>query len=210
MKLKGFDGVKNIIFDLGNVIIDLDFEATDYDFKNLYGFNYDEVMEEVKKENGVYNKYEKGQISTQTFLNEMSSFDESISHDEVKNAWLAKLLDIPEENYQLLEDLKGNYRTFCLSNTNKLDIGFVYKLVKNDKGVENLDPYFEKVYLSNEMGMRKPDAEIFEKVLTDNGLNPEETLFIDDTEEHIMTANSLGIQTLHLTQDLNLLNFFTD
>lgn len=208
MKLKDLSGVQNIIFDLGNVIINLDIEATEYDFKNLYGPDYEDFMQELQ-DKGIFHKYEKGQISTQTFLNELSAFDENISHDEVKNAWNAMLLDIPKENYKLLEKAKSNYRTFCLSNTNKLHVEFIHKQLKKTKGIDNLNQYFEKVYYSQDIAMRKPDAEIFEKVLKENNLKAEETLFIDDTEEHILGAQKLGIQTIHLTEDLNLLDFFT-
>ncbi len=207
MTLKNIEGIKNIIFDLGNVVIDLDIEATTQDFKFLYGPDYEEVMSDLEERN-VFNKYETGSISTQTFLNELASYDDNISLIEVQNAWNAMLLDIPEENYKILTKTKENYRTFCLSNTNKLHIDFINKQLKAEKGLSNLNGFFEKVYLSHEIGKRKPNEDIFQLVLDANNLKAEETLFIDDTEKHLKAAENLGIQILHMDEDMRLSDLF--
>ena len=207
MKLKNIEGIKNIIFDLGNVVLDLDTEATKQDFKFLYGHEYKSVMADLK-ERKIFKKFETGSISTQTFLNELASYDEDISFDEIKNAWNAMLLNIPEENYKILNKAKEKYRTFCLSNTNKLHIDFIYKQLESTKGLSNLNGFFEKVYLSHEIGKRKPNEDIFKLVLESNNLKAEETLFIDDTEKHIVGAESFGINTFHLTEDMRLSDLF--
>lgn len=207
MKLKNIEGIKNIIFDLGNVVLDLDTEATKQDFKFLYGPEYKSVMADLK-ERKIFKKFETGSISTQTFLNELASYDEDISFDEIKNAWNAMLLNIPEENYKILNKAKEKYRTFCLSNTNKLHIDFIYKQLESTKGLSNLNGFFEKVYLSHEIGKRKPNEDIFKLVLESNNLKAEETLFIDDTEKHLIGAESFGINTFHLTEDMRLSDLF--
>ncbi|MFB1021935.1 MAG: HAD family phosphatase [Vicingaceae bacterium] len=207
MTLKNIEGIKNIIFDLGNVIIDLDTEATKQDFKFLYGPDYEEVMADLKERN-VFKKFETGSISTQTFLNELASYDDNITFDEIKNAWSAMLLDIPEENYKILKKTKENYKTFCLSNTNKLHIDFIYKQLKSTKGVTNLNGFFEKVYLSHEVGKRKPNEDIFQLVLDNHNLVPSETLFIDDIKKHLVGAEKLGIRTLHMDEDMRLSDIF--
>lgn len=207
MKLKNISGIKNIIFDLGNVIIDLDQEATKQEFKYLFSDDYKSVMADLKERN-VFKKFETGQISTQTFLNEIASYDDNVSFDEIKNAWNSMLLDIPEENFKILKGTKDKYRTFCLSNTNKLHIDFIYKQLKSTKGVTNLNGFFEKVYLSHEIGKRKPNEDIFQLVLDANNLKPEETLFIDDTEKHLTGAKNLGIQVIHLDEDMRLSDLF--
>jgi len=207
MTLKNIEGIKNIIFDLGNVIIDLDTEATKQDFKFLYGPDYEEVMADLKERN-VFKKFETGSISTQTFLNELASYDDNITFDEIKNAWSAMLLDIPEENYKILKKTKETYKTFCLSNTNKLHIDFIYKQLKSTKGVTNLSSFFEKVYLSHEVGKRKPNEDIFHLVLDNHNLVPSETLFIDDTKKHLQGAEKLGIRTLHIDEDMRLSDIF--
>lgn len=207
MTLKNIEGIKNIIFDLGNVIIDLDTEATKQDFNFLYGPDYEEVMADLKEKN-VFKKFETGSISTQTFLNELASYDDNITFDEIKNAWSAMLLDIPEENYKILKKTKENYKTFCLSNTNKLHIDFIYKQLKSTKGVTNLNGFFEKVYLSHEVGKRKPNEDIFQLVLDNHNLVPSETLFIDDTKKHLRGAEKLGIRTIHMDEDMRLSDLF--
>lgn len=207
MTLKNIEGIKNIIFDLGNVIIDLDTEATKQDFKFLYGPDYEEVMADLK-ERRIFKKFETGSISTQTFLNELASYDDNITFDEIKNAWSAMLLDIPEENYKILKKTKENYKTFCLSNTNKLHIDFIYKQLKSTKGVTNLNGFFEKVYLSHEVGKRKPNEDIFQLVLDNHNLVPSETLFIDDTKKHLQGAEKLGIRTIHMDEDMRLSDLF--
>lgn len=207
MKLKNISDVKNIIFDLGNVIIDLDTEATKQEFNYLFGEDSESIMAELKERN-VFKKYETGHISTQTFLNELASFDDAVSFDEIKIAWNAMLLDIPDENYKILKGAKTNYRTFCLSNTNKLHIDYIYKQLKSTKGLLNLNDFFEKVYLSHEIGKRKPNEDVFEFVLTTNNLKAEETLFIDDTEKHLRGAEKLGIKTLHMEEDMRLSDLF--
>ena len=207
MTLKNIEGIQNIIFDLGNVIIDLDTEATKQDFNFLYGPDYEEVMADLKERN-VFKKFETGSISTQTFLNELASYDDNITFDEIKNAWSAMLLDIPEENYKILKKTKENYKTFCLSNTNKLHIDFIYKQLKSTKGVTNLNGFFEKVYLSHEVGKRKPNEDIFQLVLDNHNLVPSETLFIDDTKKHLRGAEKLGIRTIHMDEDMRLSDLF--
>ncbi|MFT5665957.1 MAG: FMN phosphatase YigB (HAD superfamily) [Vicingaceae bacterium] len=207
MTLKNIEGIKNIIFDLGNVIIDLDTEATKQDFKFLYGPDYEEVMADLKERN-IFKKFETGSISTQTFLNELASYDDNITFDEIKNAWSAMLLDIPEENYKILKKTKENYKTFCLSNTNKLHIDFIYKQLKSTKGVTNLNGFFEKVYLSHEVGKRKPNEDIFQLVLDNHNLVPSETLFIDDIKKHLQGAEKLGIRTIHMDEDMRLSDLF--
>lgn len=193
------DEIDNIIFDLGNVIIRLDIEATTRAFQKIYDTNYESAMEKLEEE-GVFNAYEKGEISTLSFFKQLQQQSEKeISKDILEDAWNAMLLDIPDDRYQLLLNAKGEFRTFCLSNTNETHIDWIYAMLKESKGIANLNDYFEKVYLSHEMGMRKPDVEIFDKVLQDNSLDPGRTLFIDDTAGHLEGAKKAGIKVLHLT-----------
>ncbi|MBL4709944.1 MAG: HAD family phosphatase [Flavobacteriales bacterium] len=207
MKIIHPEPINAIIFDLGNVIIDLDIEATTIAFQNIYGLDYEENMAKLEAKQ-VFAKYETGHISTQTFLNELSAFDDAISFDEIKNAWNAMLLDIPEENYKILLNVKKSYKTFCLSNTNKLHIDFIYKQLKIDKGISNLDNYFEKVYLSHEMGKRKPNVDIFEELIKNHQLDPNTTVFIDDTADHLEGAKQAGLHTIHMTEELSLSSLF--
>lgn len=196
--------IKNIIFDLGNVIIDLDIAATDSAFKKLCANRYEEVMNELNKE-FFFEKYETGKISTNEFVQTLQSMiGNGISEKAIIDAWNAMLLTIPDERYNILKSLKKDYRTFCLSNTNELHIEYVFNQLKQTKGIQNLDDYFERVYLSHEMGQRKPDVEIFETVIHDNNLVPSETLFIDDTAGHLEGAKKAGLHTFHMSEGRSL------
>lgn len=196
--------IKNIIFDLGNVIIDLDIAATDSAFKKLCADRYEEVMNELNKE-FFFEKYETGKISTNEFVQTLQSMiGNGISEKAIIDAWNAMLLTIPDERYNILNSLKEDYRTFCLSNTNELHIEYVFNQLKQTKGIQNLDDYFERVYLSHEMGQRKPNVEIFETVINDNNLVPSETLFIDDTAGHLVGAKKAGLHTFLMNEGRSL------
>jgi len=196
--------IKNIIFDLGNVIIDLDIAATDSAFKKLCANRYEEVMNELNKE-FFFEKYETGKISTNEFVQTLQSMiGNGISEKAIIDAWNAMLLTIPDKRYNILKSLKKDYRTFCLSNTNELHIEYVFNQLKQTKGIQNLDDYFERVYLSHEMGQRKPNVEIFETVIHDNNLVPSETLFIDDTAGHLEGAKKAGLHTFHMNEGRSL------
>ena len=192
------DGIDNIIFDLGMVVIDLEMDATTNSFKSLFGDAYDESMSALSKKQHFEN-YETGQISTNEFVAGIQSLL-SVKGQEhrIISAWNAMLKTIPEQNFRILKAAMANYRTFCLSNTNELHIDFIYHYLKREKQMENLDDYFEKVYLSHEIQLRKPNEDIFEFVIKQNDLVPERTLFIDDTAGHLEGAKKVGLQTYHL------------
>ena len=204
MKKLALSGINTIIFDLGMVIIDLDKQATPIAFEKLCGPNYTNIMEKLNGE-GFFEAYETGRISTDTFIERLQSeIGDGVKADQIKSAWNAMLMDIPEERFKILLEAKGKYRTYCLSNTNQLHIDFIFDKLKQERKLENLDPYFHKVYLSHEMKQRKPDPEIFETVVKEQGLKASETLFIDDTAEHLAGASSIGLKTFHLNEGLTL------
>jgi glucose-1-phosphatase len=127
-----------------------------------------------------------------------------VSDTQIDAAWDAMLLDIPGEKLALLNTLKKRYRTFLLSNTNEIHIANFSAYLYRTYGAPDFSPYFEKWYYSARIGMRKPDAEIFEFVLRENNLAAEETLFVDDSEQHIRTAMKLGIQAVLMDQNSSL------
>jgi len=208
MKIKEqFPAIKAIIFDLGNVIINLDMPATDRAFRSLLGSNYEAAMAQLNERN-IFNRYEKGEISSNQFVQSIADAASVSDLEAIKAAWNAMLLDIPAERFEILSQAQKQYRTFCLSNTNELHIDFVYHQLKQKNKLDNLDQFFEKVYLSHEMGMRKPDEEIFLKVIKEQGLDPNSTLFIDDTAGHLEGAKKTGLQTLHMANGLSLEQLF--
>lgn len=143
------------------------------------------------------NQYEKGEISTDSFVKGYLNTYPNLTKEAFVTAWNSILKDLPTYRLEFLQQLKkeGKYRLFLLSNTNDLHINWVKS---NVEFYDKFKACFEKFYLSYEMNLRKPEAAIFQYVLNQNQLVPAETLFIDDTEEHILSAKSLGIHTWHL------------
>ena len=184
--------IKNIIFDFGDIFINLDKPAT---LREIAKLGVTEVSEEM---NSVYHQYEKGLISTDEFVGFYhQKFD--ISKEDLTRSWNAILADFPKERLAFLQDLasKKKYRLFLLSNTNNLHIEWI----KNSLGNQFFNEFkscFEQFYLSQEINLRKPDKEIFEFVLSENNLIAEETLFVDDLKENTDAANKLGIHVWNL------------
>ncbi len=189
---------KNIIFDLGGVILNIDYLLVVKAFGDLGLANFDDFFSQTQQKN-LFDLYEKGQITSSDFRNELkkhciSSIDDII----IDKAWNSMLLDLPQERLDLLKRLKQTHHTFLLSNTNEIHIDSFNAYLQNNFNIADLSGHFEKLYLSYKIGMRKPDAEIFELVLSENKLNSSETLFIDDSIQHIESAKNLGIQTYWL------------
>lgn len=185
--------IRNLILDFGDVFINLDKPAT---AKAMTQFGFKGVTPDLQT---LFNAYEKGAVTSDEFLNEVSRQFPDASRKQLVDAWNAILLDFPDIRLEFLEQLaaEGQHRMFLLSNTNEIHIDHVKQAMGKAK-FNRFKNAFEVFYLSYELGMRKPDAEIFQFVLDQNQLNPEETLFVDDTLENITSAKSLGIQTWHL------------
>jgi FMN phosphatase YigB (HAD superfamily) len=194
MKQNSFDA---IIFDLGGVIINLDYQLTIEAFKKLGIDNFEEMYTQAKQ-NNLFDDYETGKISSQHFINSLLPFLPSgTSANKVVHAWNAMILDFPSKRLELLDQLNSKYRVFLLSNTNDIHLQAVNRSLANTTD-RKLESYFEKVYLSHEVKLRKPHKEIFELVCTEQNLNPYTTIFIDDTIGHINGANSIGLKGIHL------------
>jgi FMN phosphatase YigB (HAD superfamily) len=199
---------KNIIFDLGGVILNIDYNLSVEAFKKLGLPNFQEHFSQASQ-NHLFDLYEKGIISSDEFRMELKKhFNDSITVKDIDFAWNALLLDLPAQRLVVLENLKETHRTFLLSNTNDIHIQEFNRYLTKTAGVDDLSSYFEKLYLSYKIGMRKPDKEIFEFVLDQNDLNPAETLFIDDSKQHIESASNVGINTYWLTKGETILDLF--
>jgi putative hydrolase of the HAD superfamily len=147
----------------------------------------------------VFDLYEKGLITSDDFRDALNNaLKTPVSHDILDAAWNSMLLDLPTARLELLKKLKATHRTFLLSNTNEIHIDWFFNSLQQHFGIPDLSGHFEKVYLSYQIHLRKPDAEIFQYVLDENKLDPAETLFIDDSPQHIEGAKKLGIQTYWL------------
>jgi glucose-1-phosphatase len=180
-----------IIFDFGDIFINLDKEAPIRGFKKLGLSHWNEDLNELNLQ------FEKGQISEDNFLLGIQKQIPNASIDEILIVWNSILLDFPLRRLEFLQKLTQKYRLFLLSNTDSIHID----TFERENGVSfTRDFYqcFEKVYFSFEMGMRKPDAEIFNYLLTHHNLSPKRTLFVDDKKENTDAAKLLGIQVWNL------------
>jgi len=190
--------IKNIIFDLGGVLLNINMNMTVEAFKKLGLSDFDQLYSpSAQKE--LFDDFETGKISTKVFREKVNQISgKSLTDEEIDNAWNAMLLDLPKERLELLDKLWAENRLFLLSNTNELHISAYSKYLLKEFGFPNLSHLFEKEYYSYKTGMRKPNADIFERVLKENNLLAKETLFIDDSLQHIEGAAKCGIQTIWL------------
>jgi putative hydrolase of the HAD superfamily len=187
--------LKNIIFDLGGVLINLDFAKSTNAFKEL-GFPHFENMFSQFKADQLFEKLELGVIDEAEFYTVLLKVGKAgITTEQVKFAWNSMLLDFREESLVFLKKLKNSYNLYLLSNTNSIHLNAFNSILKEQVGVASLDPFFTKAWYSHFIGLRKPNDDIFEFVLQDAGLHTEETLFIDDTKGNIVTAEKLGFKT---------------
>lgn len=189
--------IKNIIFDLGGVILNIDFKKTNDAFHLLGLEDFSKHINQFHITD-LFLQYETGQIDDIKFIDSVAMLtDKPMKKDKIVEAWNALLLDFPVERIHLLKKIKSRYRTFLLSNTNSIHLQEFQERLHNEQGVY-LEDLFEKAYYSHVVKLRKPDAEIFNLVLKENKLEPSETLFIDDTASNFAEAEKLGIQIYHL------------
>lgn len=198
----------SIIFDLGGVIINLDEERTIQKFSAFSLLTVGEIRERILKFD-TYFDFETGKISETNFRNEVrNQFKVEATDEEVDECLNAMLLDIPIERLNLLQSLKPRFNLFLLSNTNSIHLRKFNEIIYHTASVKSIDPYFNRAYYSHLVGLRKPNQEIFEKVLEENKLNPSTTLFIDDNQANIEAADQVGILTHHLTKSAQLFELF--
>ena len=193
--------LKNIIFDLGGVLINLDYKKTEDRFISL-GYKNFRAMYSQYTADELFQKLETGKISDQDFYEiAVKAHAGSVSAAEIQTAWNAMLLSWRKESLEFLEKISLKYRIFLLSNTNEIHFEAFHRSLKIETGRESIDPLFTKAYWSHKIGLRKPDASVFEFVAKDVGILPEETLLIDDSENNIEKADELGFKTHLLTAE---------
>ena len=203
-----FEGIKNIIFDLGGVILNVDFAITQQEFVKLGVKNINETFGQYHQI-GFFDLFDRGEIDQNEFLAEASMlFPPSVTQQQIINAWNAMLFDLPAERFNLLKKLGKKYRLFLMSNTNIIHYLEYQKIIKETFGIDKLDDLFEKAYYSFLVGMRKPEDRFFNLILNDNNLIAGETLFIDDTHTNTDDAEKLGINGYYLKQGEDILNLF--
>ena len=202
-----YKGIKTVIFDLGGVIYDVDYNKTINAFKALGIDRFEEVYAKAGQSD-LFNDLEEGKISSEVFverINKLSGYD--ITSSEIFNAWNDMLLGFMPDALDCLKRLSSNYRIFLLSNTNEIHIQEIEKRV-GCAFFSDFCSLFEKVYLSHELGLRKPHTDIFKYILEEQGLKANETLFIDDSIQHIEGAIKAGLQAHHLTDNQTIDQLF--
>ena len=197
--MKIIPDVDFLIFDLGNVIVDIDYQhSLELIKKELPENHHDKT--ELFYLTDFHKKYEKGEIDSAKFRNEVRTyFEQDWSDEKVDDLWNSLLKEIPKERIDLISRLKDNYKLGILSNTNEIHIDAVYKMLNQNFALENFDSLFNHVFLSHEMGLSKPSAEIYHTMVNQLGTKPERVVFFDDLEANVKGAASIGIHAVHVT-----------
>lgn len=209
MKLKlNNHQIKDIVFDFGGVLLDIDINLTLEAFRKLdiTGVKGADIH---PMNSGLFLDLELGLISTAEFVDGIRkcSKDADLSDQQILEAWNALLLDYDIRRFELLEKLRENYGVYLLSNTNLPHRENFIAKFESETG-RNLEAYFDKVFYSDVMHMRKPDVEIYQSLLDQTGLDPRTTLFIDDNAHNLVGANEVGIHTYHLAKPETVLDLF--
>jgi len=200
--------IKYIIFDLGAVLLNIDYQKTIDEFKKL-GVKNASKFYSKKTQKNIFDLLECGKISEQRFVDKFQEKYDKASYAEIISAWNALLLDLPQSRVNLLKKIRKKYDIFLLSNTNSIHINEFRKQIGETKYIEFYN-LFKKVYYSYEIGFRKPNKEAFQIILNENNMNPREVLFVDDSPQHIKGASLLGIQTYHLKDNEEISSVLPD
>lgn len=190
--------VKNIIFDLGGVILNIDYRLTEEAFIKLGCKNFAEIYSQAKQ-TSLFDDFEEGKIDEAAFfykLKELGKLD--VNFKEVRDAWNAMLIELPPDNLRMLKELQPDYRLFLLSNTNHSHLTALTHLVERVCPMHDFEGVFEKVYYSHLIGVKKPNPAPFLQILLENELTASETLFIDDSIQHVKGAEKTGIKAVWL------------
>ena len=198
--------IKNIIFDLGGVLLNLDIKRALNHFRNLGVHNIEEIFNPGQPSNA-FRDFEVGLINDEQFIESLKGMcGVSISDQQVIDSWNAMLVDFPKERIDFLKELKKKYRLFLFSNTNAIHLDFFRQIYRKSFGDTSLDELFEKAYYSHLIKMRKPDLAAFELILKDNNLKAGETAFVDDTLVNVEAARKVGMKGIHLEPGMSVLD----
>jgi len=188
--------IKNIIFDLGNVLLDIDYNKTTKAFEDLGFANFKNDFYSPLKMNALFEDLETGKVTEETFYESIKAVSpHPVSNEQLQTAWDALFLDFRIESLAFLEQIASKYSLYLLSNTNSIHYTAFKKIFTKDTGKPSLDDYFIKAYYSHLIGFRKPDTGSYAFVLEDAGIKAGETLFIDDLVINVEGARSVGIKS---------------
>jgi putative hydrolase of the HAD superfamily len=187
-----------VIFDFGGVLFEIDYDLPAIAFEKL-GFPGFRDLYTQAAQNPIFDLLETGQVSNEEFMAFLHAFVPTASRDEVEHAWNVILLHIMPEEVAVVQRVRNaGYRTFLLSNTNAIHVDAFEKMIEERMDIVSFKSAFEAIYYSNELGLKKPHPETFLNVCERNNLIPSETLFIDDSLQHVAGASEAGLQAYHL------------
>jgi putative hydrolase of the HAD superfamily len=196
--------IKNILFDFGAVLFNIDFERVAEAFEEIGFANFQKQYTQTNA-SPLFDTLEKGKMEPEAFYDQIKTLStQTPSNHDIENAWNAILLNYRKPSMQWIKANSDKYNMYLLSNTNIIHYNRFNNMAKEELGVDGLDLFFKKSYYSFQMGMRKPSAEIFQFVLNDAGILPQETLFIDDALPNIEAAQKLHFKTHHLLPGENI------
>lgn len=197
---------KNILFDLGGIFLNIDYQKTEQAFVDLGVNNFGQLFSQ-QFSNTLFESLETGKITPEDFYEAFrKETNMNLSNDAIQDAWNAMLLDFPKERLQWLENISDQYPVYLFSNTNIIHYqSFILNFEQNfpQKPFNN---YFRKAYYSHELGLRKPYPHSYLKIMELENLDPKETLFIDDTPKNIEGAKQAGLQTILLNDGRTVLD----
>lgn len=196
--------IKNIIFDLGGVLLNLDFESSRRAFIKLGVPQFEEIFR-ITHEDNFWKQYETGRLNDQQFVEIARTMAiEGTTNEDIIHAWNSMLLDFPKERVDFLDKLKNRYRLFLFSNTNSIHVQSFRQTFREVYNRE-IDLLFEKAWYSNFIHLRKPDVEAFNYVVENSGINAADTLFIDDSLPNVEGARMAGLKAVHLGPGMSIL-----
>ncbi len=200
------DHIKNIVFDLGGVLVNLAFDNCLDAFRKV-GFHDIGKQARQFERKGVFSQFERGEITPMVFREAIRvETTWSLTDSEIDYMWNLMLINIPREKLDLLLELRARYMVYLLSNTNQIHWDYVCQRMFNYRGF-SVDDFFEETFLSFQMHKVKPEKGIYEQMIKEADILPEETFFIDDSEANCRVASAFGIQThlYHQGEDLSSL-----
>lgn len=187
------NGIRNIIFDLGGVLLNIDPKKTIDAFGKL-------GMEQLVGDKGlsydheIFYQMEQGKITPEEFRNGVRQLlPKEVSDDEIDAAWTAMLLDFPAIRVELIKNLRNDFKIYLFSNTNAIHVEKFHSIFRKQHGFE-VSTLFDKDFYSNEIGYRKPSSESFKEIIRLSGINPKESLFIDDSFQNVESAIASGLK----------------
>ncbi len=208
--MKKLNNIDFLIFDLGNVIINIDYDLSINELKKKLPKPLHDKIEDFYA-SPFLKSYEKGEITSSEFRNEVNKlYSQNWSNEQIDAIWNKLLLDVPQERIELLKELNKHFGTAILSNTNEIHIEAFEKILQQTTTEKSIFDLADKVYLSHKINLVKPDPQIYKTVAADLGTEPQRILFFDDMKANIVAAQEVGYNAVHITHPKGLDEFFED